>query len=186
MSIRTFIAIDLPPQLKQSAANLQNDLKSRFNCRISWTKPPGMHLTLKFLGDTQSDLIDPLAEAVDSALSSLPSFNLKLTRPGSFGGKAPRVLWIGLTSPNPLFQLRQAVESAVEPFGFPPEKRRFHPHLTLGRVKDPDGTRELLAYLGKVNIESVEFPVEKISFYQSDLKPAGAEYTVLKVFHLSK
>ena len=216
MSIRTFIAIEIPPHLKQIAADLQNDLKSRFNCRISWTKTSGMHLTLKFLGDTPFDLIDPLAEAVDSSLWGIPHFDLSLTRPGSFGGKSPRVLWIGLTCPDLLLRLQKALESAAEPLGFPPKKRRFHPHLTLGRVKDPAGTKELLEYFNKINHhglshsrphttkdendcsrmssnsifkinpQSTEFPVDRISLYKSDLKPSGAEYTVLKIFHLSK
>ncbi len=183
-TIRAFIALETPEAIKQFASNVQGELKQRYNCRIAWTKAQGIHLTLKFLGNIPEDLVDDIGYALEQELSTMKSFELALDRPGVFGGRNPRVLWIGFKPSMELDILNKLVEASVSKFGFAPEKRKFHPHLTLGRVRDPAGTRELVEYFKRMRISSMRFQAEKIVFYRSELKPSGAEYYRLKTINL--
>ncbi len=95
-------------------------------------------------------------------------------------------MWVGLEAGPELAELQASIESALAPEGFPPEERDFHPHLTLGRVRSPQGLRPVLDELEKsTNEEFGRMTVTRIAFYQSRLKPGGAEYTILSQFALS-
>lgn len=177
--IRTFVAVEIPADFKDAAMNIQDDLQ-RFKCRVAWTKAAGMHLTLKFLGDTEPGLVDELGDAFADVASNCKPFVLSLNEPGVFGGGIPRVLWLGLDAPDELFSLQKELDREASKFGFPRENRKFHPHLTLGRVKDHRGTEEMVDRFKKMQPERKVFRAEGIVFFRSDLQPTGAVYTPLK------
>lgn len=184
-SIRTFIAIEVPDSFKAAPWKVQDDLR-RFRCRVSWTKSAGMHLTLKFLGDTDEGMVDEIGEALEKSAGSYHPFEIKLGSPGVFGGRNPRVLWLGLEAPQTLFDLVKAVEEAMFGLGFAREKRKFHPHLTLGRVKEQAGAIEMADYFKALSVDSEVFTVYEIVLFRSDLKPSGAVYTPLKRVSLNQ
>ena len=182
---RTFIAIETPDEVKKIAAEIQNDLKQRFKCRVAWIKPHSMHLTLKFLGDTAVEKIEPIGRALNDTLTGFGKFKMSLSKPGTFGGRDPKVAWLGLRAPDDLQALHTYVDRVISQFGYEHERRNFHPHLTLGRIKDTHGTREMAEYIKQIEVEPVLFTVNKIVHFKSDLRPGGAAYTVLQEIPLS-
>ena len=179
--IRTFIAVDLPESVTRALQTAQQRLKShRFDIR--WVKPGNIHLTLKFLGDISPAEVGAIREALRSAAADMAPFPLAARGAGVFPGiKRPRVVWVGLTGEVPaLFALQQSVEKALAAIGFPAEKRPFKAHLTLGRVKGRVRPTDLLAALQELgDWASPAFTVNRVTFFQSDLRPEGAVYTRL-------
>ena len=184
--MRTFIAIDLDAPLKKNLEVLIDELRPNGK-NIRWVTAEAMHLTLKFLGEVADQDIPGTATALASVVKNHQTFSLVLRGTGWFppGRKNPRVIWAGVLEGACLKNLQQDIESAMEKLGFEREKREFHPHLTLGRVKFPSRSEPLLLELEK-HKETVfgEMQVRKITFFKSTLKPSGAEYGVLSEFSL--
>ena len=177
--IRTFAAIEFPENIKRQAIEIQEDLRE-YGCRISWTKASGMHLTVKFLGDTDESIIDALGDAFGEVCRRYSGFELNLSETGVFGGKHPTVMWLGLSFPEELMNFQKEIDRAAEKFGFKPEKRQFHPHLTLARIKDTSGVLPMIEKFRKIELEKVAFSGDELILFRSDLKPSGAVYTLLK------
>lgn len=184
--MRTFIAIDFEEEIKKKLYFLLLEL-DKVSQNIKWVKKEGMHLTLKFLGEIEEEKI-PKIEAVLNAISKMCSpFPLRLKGTGTFppGKKNPRVIWIGIEGGQTLKELQAQLEEELEKLDFPREKREFHPHLTLGRVKIQSHLGGVLSQLEREKETTFgEMKVNKITFFQSILKPTGAEYKVLSEFEL--
>jgi len=185
-TLRTFVAVELDEELVDNLVDLQDRLRGQVAPRsIRWVRPGGIHLTLKFLGETLPDQVEAVKVALDQAASEVPSFTFTVGGLGCFPNtRRPRVIWIGLYEPTgTLSRLRDAVESQVAPLGFPTENRPFRPHLTLGRVQRNASKSEVLE-VGEVIAASAigtldEMTVERVSYIKSDLRPGGAVYTTL-------
>jgi len=136
--IRSFIAIELPPEIKLELARLQDRLKENGQPRIKWVDPQGIHLTLKFLGNIDLSMVERITAAMTDAASATPVFTLDLRQPGAFPGLSRvQVVWVGLEGDlTTLDRLYCQLEEKTAASGFPPEKRDFKPHLTLARVAD--------------------------------------------------
>ena len=178
--IRTFIAVELPERVKRELADLQADLR-RYGARISWTRPEGLHVTLKFLGNVEEKQIEAIAEAVKVAVADVERPRLTVEGTGAFpswGG--PRVLWVGVEDEGGrLGQIQARLEKELEKLGFEREKRTFKPHLTLGRVKAIGGVRPVTEDLRDRQVALGTFEVAEVVVMKSDLKPTGAVYTPL-------
>lgn len=184
--MRTFIAIDLDSQLKKNLSLLIAKLNTGTK-NIKWVGEEGMHLTLKFLGEISEEKVQNIKDILKKISTQVTSFPLKLKGTGFFppNKKNPRVLWIGVEEEPTLGNLQDRVEGELDRIGFPREKRKFHPHLTLGRVKSPSHIQEIMNELERQRESSFgEMIVKKMTFFQSTLKPSGAEYTVLSEFEL--
>ena len=184
-SIRTFIAIDLPTQAKNSLASLTQTLKSRGLSGVRWVNPTGIHLTLKFLGNIPPAMTPRILSALEAASQGHPPFNLSLGDFGVFPNpNNPRVLWIGLNGDLfPLAQLQSSVEKHCRSLGFDPERRPFTPHLTLGRVRRrlPQSQQDLVhtAVLDETTANAPQWPVQEVHLIHSTLTPQGAIYRSL-------
>jgi 2'-5' RNA ligase len=192
---RLFIAIELSDEMKASLAKVVSLLNRRSQSAVRWTDVANLHLTLKFLGDTPSQRVPELTQAIEQASQGIPPFTLELGNPGAFPNNLqPRVLWVGLAGDySTLARLQQRVEDACEALGFPREGRRFVPHLTLGRVRDtvPDaGRRQVGEMLATCRVEPAGQQVESVCLVRSTLTPQGPVYTrlaqVVLNFTLSK
>jgi 2'-5' RNA ligase len=186
--LRLFIAVELTPDLRQAILGLQEDLKRQLAPRaVRWTNPEGIHLTLKFLGDTAPDRVAEVSRGLAAAAAGFPPFHLQVAGMGCFPNpRRPRVLWVGVPEvPQALAGLQRATELQMHRLGFPREDRPFRPHLTLGRVSDRISTAEreqLSRLLAQTQVGTLgTVPVAEVTLFQSDLKPTGAVYTVL--FH---
>ncbi|MCZ6535694.1 MAG: RNA 2',3'-cyclic phosphodiesterase [Chloroflexi bacterium] len=188
--IRTFIAIDIPPQAKDILAVAINGLQERGVSEVRWTRPQGVHLTLKFLGDIDPGLVDGITDELKAAAQGEESFGLSLGSLGVFPTPTnPRVIWVGLEGDlEVLKRLQEAVEEHISPLGFPRDKRGFTPHLTLGRVRNglpSQKRREMGQALKKEHaIPTHRWEVQEIHLIHSTLTPEGAVYRKLGTAHL--
>lgn len=190
LMLRLFVAVDLPPQVREALGRLQSELKRLDLARLRWVRPEGVHLTLKFLGETPARRLVGVEAALAGAVRG-PPFRLALGPPGTFGDRrGPRVLWLDIAGEvERLRALQAAVETALADAGFPPEERDFAPHLTLARVPQPPppGTAESIERaLGSVTPPAAEFLVSEVVLMRSRLQPGGAVYERLAVFPLSQ
>jgi 2'-5' RNA ligase len=181
-TIRTFIALELPPSLISLLAKVQEDLQS-MGLRAKWVRPENIHLTLKFLGNINPADIDNIGGAMVDAVGKINTFNLVAEGIGVFPGiKRPRVIWVGLKGQiQLLFAMQRLLEDNLAALGYKKEKRPFKGHLTLGRFKqsvNPNTIRRVLEEFGDLAIE--EFTARRVMFYKSDLKPTGAVYSQLQ------
>jgi len=188
-TLRTFIAVELDQELKATLAGIQARLRGAVPPRaVRWVQPEGIHLTLKFLGDTSLDKVEQVMAALARAAGEIPAFTVTVGGVGCFpDARRPRVVWVGVQEPTgSLVRLWQAVESHVAPLGFPTEKRPFNPHLTLGRVQHNASSSEVrdvgqaVAALAAAMVGAQdEMAVSSVAYIKSDLRPAGAVYTTL-------
>jgi len=184
-TIRTFIAVDLPGEIKAHIAEFVAPLRP-LSRSIRWVRSEGLHLTLKFLGELPRERVEEVISALETALSGWPAFGFQLSGLGGFPDlRRPRVLWIGVGEGHqPLQELAGAVERALILCGFPPEKRPFSPHLTIGRVRSPHGLQAVLDRLPAIEYASGPITAGAVKVMRSQLKPTGAEYSALKIIDL--
>jgi 2'-5' RNA ligase len=184
-NIRAFLAIELPEDILQAMSRLQEKLKREINGRISWTRPQGQHLTLKFFGDISKEDVNNICSAVQNRIVSEQSLNLKIEKLGVFPDtRKPRVIWCGITDDEErLLVFQKKLDSDFANIGFPSEERPFRAHLTLARIKDSrdlTGMSEVLKKYGA--FVAGEFNCKELILFQSNLSPQGAVYTKLAEF----
>ena len=176
---RIFIAIDLPDNVKRLASDQIASLKDRQEkLRVSWVSPDRMHLTLRFLGDVESEVLPSIHESLDRAASRVDPFHLTLSGAGLFPNpKRPSVLWMGIVDPHDtLRRFKADLDNELGKFGFDMEKRRFRPHLTIARLREPNRSVEIAAAHLDSDLKSMNFEVGEIAVFQSRLGPEGPKY----------
>lgn len=162
----------------------QSGLKRAFGTPdpVKWVPAHQFHFTLKFLGEVEEAAAGRALEAVQRAAAQAGRFSVGLCGLGCFPTPArPSVLWAGVTEgAEPLGRLAALVEQELAREGFPPERRAFKPHLTLGRVREgafvPQTAREALASASRQ--EFGRFGVERLVLMKSELTPRGPIYSV--------
>jgi RNA 2',3'-cyclic 3'-phosphodiesterase len=185
-SIRTFIAAELPAQAREALAGLSGRVARNWpGPAVRWASPENIHLTLRFLGDTDTRLVPALGAGLEEIAGGAAPFALGLGGMGCFPSAGrPRVVWVGLDDPEERLRLLQRqVERLVRSLGWAREGRAFTPHLTLGRVREggrpPSGAWML-------DPEPLVFQIGQVRLIESRLKPAGAEYHTLHAAALSR
>ena len=193
VELRAFIAIELPEPVKAGLAGIQEELRRQSPPRaVRWVRADGMHLTLKFLGQTSTDGIETIAQALTQACSAFAPFSYTVSELGCFPHLGrPRVVWVGVQEDTgALTGLQGAIDTTCAEFGFKAEKRRFHPHVTLGRLRDrvsADHRSAVGQVVGRLEVRPLgPARVEAVSLIRSDLRPTGAVYTTLREMELAK
>ena len=184
--IRAFIAIQIPDDLLK---RIETEAKRLKNLRIDarFTKKSSIHLTLKFLGDIDENLVASVGDALQESARALDRFRLGIEGLGVFPiRKTPRVIWIGVRKEPMLVELHQQVEANLQGLGFETEGRPFRPHLTIARLKS---SKNLAGLEDFIVMEGAEFKigtfeVGAVHLYQSLLYPDGAEYRQLSTHTL--
>jgi 2'-5' RNA ligase len=180
--MRLFVAMDIPDDIRSALAGLSSKLRAA--CRDArWARTEGLHVTLKFIGETPAEKM----EGLKTALASIPPrapISLKFRGVGFFPNeRRPRVLWAGVEASPELAALAAAVEGALDPMEIPREERKFSPHLTLARFDGSRGLEALHAAIEKAGpFEFGSATSKEFHLYQSVLKRGGAEYTRLATF----
>ncbi len=178
-TMRLFIAIEIPDDIKREMAKAQERLK-RSGVEAGWTRPEGIHLTLKFLGEVEESQVPEIMAALTNAAQNTGGFRIEIAAAGAFPNqKNARVVWLGISGDrDKLATLQAAVEEAMAGLGMEREDRDFTPHLTLGRIKEIRSRDAWLAALNEMkDIRLTGFEVDHISLMRSELKPSGAVYT---------
>jgi len=185
-TLRTFIALDMPPEIKAALAKYVQPLKS-LRGRVSWVKPENLHLTLKFLGDTPVNRVDEIAAALQQITAASTAFAATVSGAGAFpNDEHPRMLWVGLNeATGTLKNLLRIIDDRMHDFGYAKEKRAFTPHLTIGRVKD-SRLPDIVRALKEKPFAAMPAPFNEIIFMRSELNPAGSIYTPLQKLTLGR
>jgi 2'-5' RNA ligase len=184
-TIRAFLALDPPPEVLCKIIDIQGALRRNIQGALSWVRPEGIHLTLKFFGDFAAKDVSAISEVVAGQAADARPFNLEAKGLGVFpDNRRPRVLWIGIGGEvEHLIALQQAIDQGLEPRGFAREQRPFRAHLTLARIKSPQGLSGLGAVLAAKGSESAgKFTATGLTLFKSELTPKGATYTTLGHF----
>ena len=185
--MRAFVAIDLPENIRAALSAKQTELRdslarlnraqSKTDTEIRWTKPEGIHLTLKFLGEIPQATVSKVVESL-STISAFESFRVEVKGFGFFpGASRPQVLWAGVEAPPALAQLARDIEEAMEKIGFAPEKRNYSPHLTLARFKIPRPRPEFRSLVeAQSQISMGRFEAAEFFLFESKLSAGGSKY----------
>lgn len=191
ISLRTFIAIELDEELLGHLVRAQDRLRAQVAPRsVRWVRPEGVHLTLKFLGDTLTEKLPDIKLALAAVAHHAPVCAFTVEGLGCFPNfRRPKVVWVGVQEPTGrLAVLQDAIEEVMSPFGYEPEGRGFTPHLTLGRV-NRRASRSDAAQVGEIVSGTAtgllaEVTADRFALIRSVLKPSGAEYATLEEFPL--
>jgi 2'-5' RNA ligase len=185
--MRTFIALDFDKAVKDQLAALEARLKPRCP-KLKWVEPAQIHLTLKFLGEITQQQAAPVTAALNNLAAQCRPFDIAIEDVGCFppsGGVD--VVWVGIKdATGRLAECQARCEDLIEPLGFPRERRRFAPHLTLARNRDRANgpqIRDALKQEGPLHVGRQT--VGAITFYQSTLTPSGPIYKALSKHPLS-
>lgn len=149
--VRTFIAVEISPSVIGRAGDLIDKLRVAA-AEVNWVRPQQMHLTLKFLGDVPDTETPDICRVVEQVATDFEPFEIRCRGAGAFPNiRDPRTLWIGIDDgAEELQRLQAELDQALKSkLGYAKEPRRFHPHLTIGRVKRelPEGRGELTRLL---------------------------------------
>jgi len=176
--MRLFIALDLPASFRDRLTMVQGGLPG-----ARWVAPESLHLTLRFVGDASHDMAEDLVAALSRIRAN--AFDLTLSGMGIFGDRRrARMLWVGAEPSAPLRHLQAKIEQAAQSAGLGAEHRKFHPHVTIARLKDaPRGRLEgFIADHGGLYLPP--FTVDGFTLFRSHLGSEGARYEPLVEFEL--
>lgn len=178
--MRLFAAVELSDAMKASLKEMQRSL-AQFDAAVRWTVEGQMHLTLKFFGEVSDSRVAEICSAAGAIADDSAAFGMTLDGCGCFPPSGPaRIVWAGLhVSGDGLEACHRACEEHFGDLGFEPDRRRFTPHLTIGRVRErrrADGLREAIVAVAPAPVSQ---HVDALSVFQSTLAPRGAQHTVI-------
>jgi 2'-5' RNA ligase len=183
---RLFVAVPLPTAVIERLGSLIETLR-RHDWPVRWSDPDSAHITLHFIGEVPQERAELLRLALPGSVANEPVFNLRTADPGVFPNlRRPRVLWLGLHGPtHRLETLHGVVAETLQELDFPPDPKAFHPHITLGRVRDannaptrhlPEAIRQAFEAEAARNREPIRIPVDEIVLMRSILSRDGARH----------
>ncbi|HEY6804488.1 MAG TPA: RNA 2',3'-cyclic phosphodiesterase [Pyrinomonadaceae bacterium] len=185
---RTFAAIELPGNIRDRIQQHINELKSKVpESHPSWTQVDNIHLTIKFFGNVETNKIADITEAATRVSKNFTRFKIAVGGTGAFPKPGqPRVLWIGIEDlENKLAELQRSFENECAMAGFTKEDRDFRPHLTIARIRKPEGARGLAEVNNELGFEAMELTVNELVVFRSELSSQGSKYTALSRHPLS-
>jgi len=184
---RTFIGLKIEPNAV--LLQLLSDLKKSLNGeQLRWIDPQNLHLTLRFLGNTEDSQLIAINNALDDLTPQFNNFTLEIEGLGIFGKRSlPKILWAGVKIPQNVYSLVENIEEILVNAGFVGETKPYSPHLTLCRIKSLSDASNLVNLVDDYNkTHFVTQDMNQIILYESVLKNFGAEYVPLRIFDLNK
>ena len=181
--VRSFVAIELPDELKRELVGLVDRLRADCPPLVRWVDPANIHLTLKFLGDVAPDRLESVLAALEVAGKEVAPFRLEVGDLGVFPNPSRvRVVWVAVSGETDRLQaLQRAVDDAMAELGFSGESRPFTPHLTLGRVRDrarPDERQAIGRLVAAGDFRAAtRLDVDTVHLMRSRLTPGGAVHS---------
>jgi 2'-5' RNA ligase len=174
LSWRVFCAVELPPEVRaQLEDHIARLRKAVPDVAASWSRVENIHLTLKFFGNVDVDRIEATSAAIDRAVKNVAPFDISIGKTGTF---RTQVLWIGVTDPSgTLSTLHEKLGS---------EDRAYRPHLTIARIRRPEGARRLADAHLQMQFENLNVAVKEIVLFRSELSPKGSKYTSISTHKL--
>ena len=185
---RTFIAIELPAHLRATVIDYIKDLRKKFpDVSASWSREDNLHLTLKFLGEVPVARIEDVSAAASAAACAAGPFELTLVGSGVFPPRGkPSVLWIGIEDPRGgLHKVQPSLEEECAVRDFTRDSRAYHPHLTIARIRKPQGAKDLAAAHLASDFAAQTFIANELVVFHSELLPQGSQHTAISSHALS-
>ncbi len=181
---RGFIAIDIP--ILQKISDLINEIKSS-GANIKTVEPENIHITLKFLGDTNEEKIDRINEIILTSIKGIKPFDIKLKSTGFFPNQNYiKIIWIGIENTNQMQIIAEKIDEELSKIGFNKEKRKFSAHLTIGRIRSAQNKDNLIQIINKYkDVEFASIKVDKVKLKKSVLTSKGPIYSTLKEAEIS-
>ena len=180
-SIRAFTAVPISAEAKGELREGQAALRSRVR-GVTWVRPENFHVTLQFLGSIPASSIGDWSEAIEDVTVGVEPFRMRIEGIGTFPPKRPaRVLWAGISvGRDEMEDLFRRLSARLQESGYRPEGRPFHPHVTLGRIREPRRTDGLADALARgTGAKTLEQRVSTVHLVRSRLGPGGAIYDTL-------
>ena len=183
---RTFVALELPSRVRRNLVSLSDQVPSRWRRHVRWVGASEIHLTLKFLGEVEPSRLLDMAPLLRDAARESTEFDVRLDKTGAFPSpRRPNTLWVGFDGEvQRLMRLQSRVEGAMSRAGFDVDRWRFHPHVTIGRLRrGPSGymIRQIGRSWLEANLSERGFDVHviRVTLFRSHLGPGGARYETL-------
>ena len=175
---RGFIAVDI--DVFSKLLEFEKEIKET-GANVKLVEPENVHITLKFLGDTDESRIDEIDKIMKDAVKEIDPFNIQLEGAGVFPNQNYiKVIWMGIKQGEPIGLIARKIDEPLSKMGFKKEKRGFSPHLTIARVKSAKGKDGILHVIEKYrDVQFVDIRVDSIKLKKSDLTPKGPIYTTL-------
>lgn len=189
MKKRIFIAVDISDEARHKLAKYIALLKAKFpNLKVGWDRPEKLHLTIKFLGDTEEDQSEKLKKITGIIAGQCSNLKFQISNTGVFPlPHKARVLWLGVGGDvEELQKINSVFENECERIGFKKEIRIYKPHLTIARIREPHKSNELVETHLANKFEPVSFEVSEIVIYESQLQPTGSIYKKVSSFRFTK
>jgi RNA 2',3'-cyclic 3'-phosphodiesterase len=183
-NLRLFAAIKIDPQ--EQFENTYEFLKQALDFNIiKWVDLKNIHLTLKFIGDTNPDEVPNIMSALASACEEIKQFELKISNTGVFGSNYnPKVIWFGIEANDMLQKLAQQVSSKLETVGILGDRQNFVPHLTIGRIREIKDKKYFQQLMGRFHeVELQNQLITGFDLYESILRREGPLYNVLETYN---
>lgn len=178
--IRLFIALEIAPDIRKKLSTLGRT--------VPGSRPvpeDQIHLTLRFIGDVEANLFQDVKERLHELESS--PLTLRIQGTGHFPPRGnPRVIWAGVKPAGDVFILRNRVNTVLSRCGIAPEQRKFHPHITIARLKNSPPKRVADFLAGNALLQSPDFTVDRVNLYSSKLTPEGAVHRIEGSYKLVK
>ncbi len=187
-SVRVFLAIPLPQQLKAAIQTLQNNLRSQM-AGVRWVRPENLHLTLHFFGEVEQETLEKIKVSVLSVKGCNRPFMIEVKGLGAFPNRRrPRILWLGLDPKDQLRQVYENCRQSLQQAGVTTELRPYSPHLTIGRLRQPkSGLTDLTGLDSSIGSAVIgRFAADRLVLFESRLQPGGAEHIPLLTVSLDE
>jgi 2'-5' RNA ligase len=185
MKRRIFVAVDISDEARGKVADYIKTLRGEFpSLRVGWEKTEKLHLTLRFLGETEENQLLNINETVEKIGKHISKFTLEVSETGVFpSARNARILWLDVKDETrSLTKINDFLETECEKIGFPKENRNYKSHLTIARLREPQKSRELAEKHVENEFEPVRFEVAEIVIYESRLQRTGSIYTKVSGF----
>lgn len=179
--MRTFIGVEIPDDQKKIVVNSIQEFK-RLNLPVKWVEYENLHITLKFLGEIDENKLIQILPVLSSISNRTRSFTMQLENFGCFPAiRNPRVLWIGISQgSDESISLASDLENSLVKYGFKKENKKFHPHLTIGRIRTFCKVDDII----NRTIKTESFNINELILFKSTLLSAGPIYEKIKTFPL--
>ena len=181
-SWRVFCAVELPEnvraRLQEHIARLRKEVP---DAAASWSRVENIHLTLKFFGNVALDHIPKISAAATRTTEQFSKFQIEVGNTGVFPrASRAQVLWIGVNDPTgQLSALQKQFEVECAAAGFEKEDRSYKPHLTIARLRKPEGARRLAETHIQMTFKPISVTLNELTLFRSELSSKGSKYTAI-------
>ena len=185
---RVFCAVELPDDVRERLREHIQQLRAAVpDAAASWTRVENIHLTLQFFGNVDVGRIPVISDAASRAVEKFSPLQIGVGTTGVFPKPTrAQVLWIGVNdSSGELSSLQRQLENECAKTGFEKEGRAYRPHLTIARLRKPEGARQLAEAHLQMKFEPIDIELRELVVFRSELSSKGSRYTAISRHELS-